>query len=219
MATEHHLQLITDRRAAKGDLVTAAARAIAAGIDSIQVRDKGAAAADVFASVVEIQRVARASAVRVLVNDRIDVALATRAHGVHLAAKSLAPAPARGLLEPWQLLGVSVHSVEAAVRAAREGADYVTFGHVFPTWSHAGEAARGVAMLAAVVDAVDVPVLAIGGISAERAGEVLATGCAGIAVISAILSATDAAGATRELRAALDAADARPKRPFPERRD
>ena len=216
---EHHLQLITDRRAAKGDLATIVARAIGSGIDSVQVRDKGANAADIFASAVEIERLARGAGVRVLVNDRVDVALATRAQGVHLAAKSLAPAVARALLEPWQLLGVSVHSVEAALRAARDGADYLTFGHVFPTWSHEGEPARGTALLADVVDAVDVPVLAIGGVTAERVDEVLSTGCTGIAVISAILGAADPAAATAEMRRAVDRATYRPKRAFPERRD
>lgn len=219
MSEQHHLQLITDRRAAKRALESSVERALSGGVDSVQVRDKGAPAADVLASVLEIQRGARAYPVRVLVNDRIDIALATRAHGVHLAARSLPPTVARGLLEPWQLLGVSVHSVEAAVIAARAGADYVTFGHVFPTWSHEGEPPRGVATLAEVVAAVDVPVLAIGGITAERVAEVLATGCAGIAVISAILSADDPAPAAGALRQALDAVDPDPHRPFPERRD
>ena len=219
MATEHHLQLITDRRAARGDLPEAVARSLDGGVDSVQVRDKGAPASDLFASVLEIQRVTRSSSARVLVNDRVDVALATRAHGVHLAAKSLPPAVSRPLLDIWQLLGVSVHSVEAAVRAAREGADYVTFGHVFPTWSHEGEPARGVEMLADVVAAIDIPVLAIGGITADRVAQVLASGCAGIAVISAILGARDPAVASRELRAALDGVSTPPKRTFPERRD
>jgi thiamine-phosphate pyrophosphorylase len=219
VAAAHHLQLVTDRRAARGDLATAVARAIDAGVDSVQVRDKGASAAELFATVVELQRVARSSGVRVLVNDRIDVALATRAHGVHLAANSLPPAVARAVLEPWQLVGVSVHAVDEAVRAAADGADYLTFGHVFDTPSHAGEPARGAAMLAHVVAAVDVPVIAIGGITAARVGEVLATGCAGIALISAILSAADPAAAAAALRQAIDDAAFPPRRPFPERRD
>lgn len=215
----HHLQLITDRRAAKRGLAAAVALALDGGVDTVQVRDKGAPASEVFASVLEIARLARTRDVRVLVNDRVDVALAARAHGVHLAAKSLPPSVARGLLEPWQLLGVSVHSVEDAVAAARGGADYVTFGHVYETWSHAGEPPRGVRTLAEVVGAVDVPVLAIGGITAERAADVLATGCAGVAVISAVLSADDPARAARALRQAIDGTDVAPRRTFPERRD
>jgi len=219
VAREHHLQLITDRRATRGDLVSAVSRALGAGVGRVQVRDKGASAADLFATVLEISRIARNLDVRVLVNDRIDVALAARAHGVHLAAKSLDAAVARGLLEPWQILGVSVHSVEDALRAARDGADYVTFGHVYPTWAHETQAARGTGMLFEVVAAVDVPVLAIGGISEALVSEVTATACAGVAVISAILGAEDPAVAAHELRGALDRAATRPKRSFPERRD
>ena len=219
MSGAHHLQLITDRRAARGDLATAVSRALEGGVDSVQVRDKGASASEVFASVLEIQRLARNSSARVLVNDRIDVALAARAHGVHLAAKSLPPTVARSLLEPWQLVGTSVHSIEEAIRAARDGADYLTFGHVYPTWSHEGEPARGARLLADVVAAVDVPVLAIGGIRADRVEEVLATGCAGIAVISAVLGADDPKLATRALRDAIDRHGVPPRRAFPERRD
>ncbi len=219
MSRIHHLQLITDRRAARRGLVPAVEAALDGGVDSVQVRDKGAAAAELHASALEIARLVRATDARLLVNDRVDVALAVRAHGAHLAARSLPPAVARSLLESWQLLGVSVHSVDAAVAAARAGADYVTFGHVFPTWSHPGEPERGIAALAAVVDAVDVPVLAIGGIDAQRVGDVLATGCAGIAVISAVLNADDPRAAAAALRSALDAAEVWPKRAFPERRD
>lgn len=218
MSERHHLQLITDRRAARRGLESIE-RALAGGIDTIQVRDKGATASEIFASTLEVARLARGRPARVLVNDRIDVALAARAHGVHLAATSLPPSVARGVLEPWQLLGVSVHSVEDALAAAREGADYVTFGHVYPTSSHQGEAARGLRMLAEVVAAVDVPVLAIGGISAERVAAVLETGCAGVAVISAVLSADDPSVAARRIREALDGVAVAPRRPFPERRD
>lgn len=219
MSERHHLQLITDRRAAKGGLVTAVEAALAGGVGSVQVRDKGASASEIFASVIEIARLVRAGDARLLVNDRVDVALAARAHGVHLAAKSLPPHAARALLEPWQLLGVSVHSVEEAVVAGREGADYVTFGHVYPTWSHEGAPPRGADMLTAVVEAVDIPVLAIGGIDVTRVEEVLRTGCAGIAVISAILARDDPRRAAAELRAALDAVALPPKHGFPERRD
>ena len=187
MSGTHHLQLITDRRAVRGDLATAVGRSLRGGIDSVQVRDKGASAAELFASVVEIQRLARGGSARVLVNDRIDVALAARAHGVHLAAKSLPPALARTLVEPWQLVGTSVHSVDEAVHAARDGADYLTFGHVYPTWSHEGEPARGVRMLADVVAAVDVPVLAIGGITIDAMPRIAACGAGGFAAIGLFL--------------------------------
>jgi len=113
------------------------------------------------------------------------------------------------------LVGRSVHEPEEALRAAEAGADYVTFGHVFPTNSKPGLPPRGIQMLADIVAALDVPVLAIGGINAANLNEVLATGCAGIALISAILSAKEPRQAARELRTALDASPHQPHRPFP----
>src|SRR2546428_107450 len=135
LSERHHLQLITDRRAAKRGLARAIELALDGGVDTVQVRDKGATASEVFASVLEVARLARGREVRVLVNDRVDVALATRTHGAHLAARSLPPSVVRGMLEPWQLLGVSVHSVADALAAEREGAGYVTYSRNYPTRS------------------------------------------------------------------------------------
>jgi thiamine-phosphate pyrophosphorylase len=108
-----------------------------------------------------------------------------------------------------------VHSLEEAVSAATAGADYLTFGHVYPTTTHPGLPPRGLAELAAIVQSVDVPVLAIGGITVDNLDAVLAAGCAGIAVISAILSSPDPTRAAADLRSALDASAHRPRRPFP----
>lgn len=219
MSVKHHLQLVTDPGASSLPLAHAVAVVLRVGVDSVQVRDRAASASQLLATVIEIARVVRASDARLLVNDRVDVALAARAHGAHLPAASLPASAARALLEPWQLLGVSVHSVEEARAAAAGGADYVTFGHVYATPSHAGLEPRGIAELASVVEAVEIPVLAIGGIGPTKVEDVLATGCAGIAVISAILGAVDPGAAAATLRAAIDGSTASPRRPFPERRD
>ncbi len=213
-----HLQLITDPRLERDETVAALEAASSAGVDSIQIRDKAASARDLLTLATDAARVVRNAGARLLVNDRLDVALAVRAHGVHLAANSLPAGVARGLLEPWQLIGVSVHTVAEAITAAEAGADYLTYGHIYPTPSHAGLAPRGLAALRAVVEAVRIPVLAIGGIDRDRVSEVLETGCSGIAVISAILARTDVAAAATELRDALDRCG-QLARPFPERRD
>jgi thiamine-phosphate pyrophosphorylase len=148
------------------------------------------------------------------VNDRLDVALAAGADGVHLAAQSL-PVSEAGLLAQGKLLiGRSVHSLEDAVQAAKAGADYVTFGHVFPTNTHPGLPPRGLHQLEEIVHKVEVPVLAIGGITTDNLDEVLATGCAGVAVISAILSASDPCQAARNLRLALDNSPHTPRIPW-----
>jgi thiamine-phosphate pyrophosphorylase len=110
----------------------------------------------------------------------------------------------RRLLGPVAPVGASIHSVEAAVAAARDGATWLTYGHVWATGSHPGEPGRGIESLRDVVAAVDLPVIAIGGVTAARAPDAIAAGASGVAVISAILCADDPAAATRELRAALD---------------
>jgi len=219
MSEAHHLQLVTDPLASSRGLIPALRDAMAEGVNSVQVRDRSATPRSLLETVMAVSRVARTAEVRILVNDRVDVALAIRAHGVHLGVAGLPAEVVRALLEPWQLVGVSVHSLEQAVAASRAGADYLAFGHVFATPSHPGEEPRGTQALAEIVDAVDVPVLAIGGITAGRVAEVLATRCAGISVISAILGADDPARATSELRRALDGVSVDPKRAFPERRD
>jgi thiamine-phosphate pyrophosphorylase len=102
-----------------------------------------------------------------------------------------------------------------AISAAAAGAEYVTFGHVFPTTTHPGLPPRGLTELAQIVETVDVPVLAIGGITVDNLNDVLATGCAGVAVISAILSDPDPSLAAARLRSALDASRHQPRYRFP----
>jgi thiamine-phosphate pyrophosphorylase len=210
--TEWVLQLVTDPLEVRLPLAEAVAAAVRGGVDAVQVREKGAPAADVLRLVRAVQTAVGHGAL-VLVNDRVDVALAAEADGVHLAARSLPPGEARRLLPRSQgwLLGVSVHSVEEARAAAAAGVDYVTFGHVFPTGSKPGVPSRGLAALAEVVDAVAVPVLAIGGIGPTNVAQVLATGCAGVAVIRALLGSADPEAEARALRAAMEAAPGRPR--------
>jgi thiamine-phosphate diphosphorylase len=216
MGERFQLHLITDRKRCAGDLLAAVDQAVASGVDWVQVREKTAPAVDVYELCRRVQRACEDTGAGLIVNDRVDVARAVRAGGVHLAKKSLRPAVARPLLAPDQILGCSVHSLDEAVRIAGTGVNYLTFGNVFPTDSHPGFPARGVEVLRAIVHAVNVPVLAIGGITVSNVGDVLATGCAGVAVIGAILGDPDPAGAARKLREALDAYPAQPRRPFPQ---
>jgi thiamine-phosphate pyrophosphorylase len=184
------------------------------GVDVVQLRAKSAPALEIFDQVRELRSALSGSPCALLVNDRIDVALAGGAAGVHLAAKSLPVAAARSLIGHL-LLGRSVHSLEEAVAAAEDGADYVTYGHVYPTKSKPGVPPRSLTELGRVVQQVPVAVIAIGGITADNVEPVLETGCAGIAVISAILDAPDPGGAAGRLREALDACRTAPLHPFP----
>lgn len=206
------LHLVTDRLESRHPLATAVQAAVRGGADAVQVREKGRPADVVLRATEEALRAAAGRA-QVLVNDRADVAWLTGAAGVHLPARSLPPAAARRLLPRaagW-LVGVSVHSLDEARAAIAAGADYVTFGHIFASGSKPGMTSRGLRALAEVVDGVDAPVLAIGGIDAANAAAVAETGCAGIAVIRAVLGDPDPQRAAAQLRAALEAAPGRPR--------
>ena len=141
---------------------------------------------------------------RLLINDRIDVALAVGADGVHLPVDSFSSGDARALLGPGRLIGVSTHSLEQAQRASAAGADFVVFGPVFATPSKRPFGPPlGLEALAQAAGAVSVPVFAIGGVTAARADAVCRHGAHGIAAIAAVLEATDPTAAARALRRAL----------------
>jgi thiamine-phosphate pyrophosphorylase len=218
VAEHFQLHVITDRKRCVGDLADLVPRALTGGVDWIQVREKTAPALETYALARELREACWEAGAGLIINDRIDIALAIDADGVHLAKKSLPPAVVRPLLASGWLLGCSVHSLEEAVSAVRAGVDYLTFGNVFATESHPGVAAKGVRVLQAIVEMLDVPVLAIGGITPENVTEVLATGCAGVAVIGAILAAADPAAAAARLRNALDCYTGQPRHPFPDAR-
>ncbi|MEC7847437.1 MAG: thiamine phosphate synthase [Gemmatimonadota bacterium] len=129
---------------------------------------------------------AAACGVTLLVNDRLDVALAVEASGVHLGSRSIPPTEARRLLGGGRLLGVSVHSESEAVEATRSGADYLFFGPLFETPSHPGTAASGAEVVDRVLSRVDLPVVGIGGVTPQRAATVIASGAHGVAAIRGI---------------------------------
>jgi len=173
------------------------------GVDWVQIREKDLSATELARLVREAIRITReaspqaARRARILVNDRIDVAIAEGAGGAHLGEKSLPVAEAKRLSPAAKdfLLGVSCHSVEAAQAATAGGADYIFFGPVFPTPSKAayGEP-QGLEHLAQVCQAAAVPVLAIGGITPENAEFCLEAGAAGIAGIRLFQEADDLSG-------------------------
>jgi thiamine-phosphate pyrophosphorylase len=196
--------LVTDRRrlcpeartfaAARACLVEQARAAAAAGIDLIQIRERDLEAADLAALVADVVAVTRESRTRVVVNDRLDVALACRADGVHLRGDSYAVKDARRLIQPPLLVGRSVRTVEGAALAA--GADYVIAGTVFPSASKPDAPPAqllGLDGLRKIVHASAMPVLAIGGITPDRIDEVLAAGADGIAAIGLFIDSLKSA--------------------------
>lgn len=197
------LHLVTDSSLPWSAMLDALRVAVGNGVDWVQVRDHRASAREIFERIQAAIEVCRPLDVRVAVNDRVDVALATGADGIQLGNRGLPVASVRRIA-PGLLVGASVHSAVEAARAAAEGADWVTFGHVFATKSHPDEQPRGLDALAEVARGVSVPAIAIGGIGVGEVPSVLATGAAGVAVISAITQAHDPAEATIALRQALD---------------
>jgi thiamine-phosphate pyrophosphorylase len=208
------LHLVTEPRHSPDELTKAVALALEGGVDWVQLRDKSGSAASMFTDATVLEPLARQFGANLAINDRVDVALAAGAGAVHLAGQSLPVDAAVRLAAGRLLVGRSVHGLAEAIAAAAAGADYLTFGHVYPTTTHPGLPPRGLAELAAIVQAVDVPVLAIGGITVDNLDDVLQTGCAGIAVISAILADPNPHRAAERLRAALDASTHQPRTPF-----
>lgn len=212
MTQRFQIHLVTDRKRARGNLLRVVGEALLGGVDCVQVREKGGPARELYDTALKLLPRTREAGASLLINDRVDVALASGADGVHLAAKSLPPGETRELLGEESLLGCSVHGLAEAREATDAGADYVTFGHVHPTSSKPGLPPRGVRELADIVESVEVPVLAVGGIDESNVREVLATGASGIAVISTIVAAQDPRLAAERLRRAVDDSPHRPRR-------
>jgi thiamine-phosphate pyrophosphorylase len=199
------LYLVTDRHRTVGrPLLGVIEAALQGGVDAVQLREKDLPAAGLFDLACKVRELCRRHGARLLINDRIDVALAAGADGVHLPVTSFAPAAARRLLGPNALIGVSTHRLDEARAAVIGGADFIVFGPVFDTPSKrpfgppAGEAA-----LASVTQELALPVLAIGGITADRARAVRLLGASGVAVSSAILQSDDPRAAAERIRCAL----------------
>jgi len=191
---------VTDRHATGNrDLVDVVERALDAGLPAVQLREKDLPGRTLLALAARLRKATAARGAALFVNDRLDVALAVGADGVHLGEHSFPVDVARVVL-PAATIGASVHEV---TDAATSTADFVFFGPVFATPSKASFGdPQGTARLADAVRAAAAPVLAIGGIDRETAAEVRATGAHGMAVIRAILAAADPAEATRALVAA-----------------
>jgi thiamine-phosphate pyrophosphorylase len=197
--TDRHALRIADRADSLAGLIQKIEEVMAAGIDWVQIREKDLPARELASLTRQALDIAgkysakRSSPVRVLVNDRLDVALAEQAHGIHLGEKSMPVAEAKRLIESSMrkqtidesfLVGASCHSIDATKEAERDGADYIFFGPIFPTPSKQSFGApQGVEGLGKVCRAVKIPVLAIGGITTTNASDCFQSGAAGIAAI------------------------------------
>lgn len=215
MDIDYTLYLVADAEFAAGrDLAGLVAAAVAGGATAVQLRGKGLAGGELLALGLELQGRLAAAGVPLIVNDRLDVALACGAAGVHLGQGDVPVALARKLLGPGRVIGVSVNTPGEARRASEEGADYVGAGPAYATATkETALPVLGPEGVRLVRRAVSVPVVAIGGIDAGNAAALAAAGADGIAVISAILGAPDARLAAEELKKAFKPRARRERRP------
>jgi thiamine-phosphate pyrophosphorylase len=186
----------------EGDLEATVASAIAGGVTMVQLRAKEMPGGQMLDIARRLKTLTRGKAMLVI-NDRLDVAIAAEADGAQVPEAGLPTLVARGLIGKYSVLGRSVHSVEAAVQAAREGAEFVLAGTVFKSPSKPDLKPAGTAIITEIAKSVTVPVVGIGGVTAANVGEVIKAGAGGIAVISAIARSADPKAAAEELAQAL----------------
>jgi thiamine-phosphate pyrophosphorylase len=200
LAERLRLIVVTDADCGGRDLVDVVRAALRGGAPAIQLRMKDGAARDMVEMAQALLAETRPAGALLFVNDRVDVAVIAGADGAHVGQDDLPVAAARRVSPPGFLLGVSAESVELALQAEAEGADYVGVGPVYATGSKAdaGEPI-GLERIAEVAAAVKIPVVGIGGIAVGNARAVVESGAAGVAVISAVMRADDPESAAREL--------------------
>ncbi len=181
-----------------------ARRAIDGGADVIQLRDKACGCRELLRIGRVLRTITMKTGTLFIINDRLDIALACRADGVHLGQDDIHADVARQIAPPGFIIGISVGSVDEALKAEQDGADYIAISPLFSTGSknNAGPG-LGLDLLREIRMNVTIPVIAIGGIRPDNVGDVIAAGADGVAVISAVVGSRDTSAAARELRALI----------------
>jgi len=201
------LYVILDRAAARGrDLLTILDATLAGGCRLVQLREKEWPSGRLLPMAERLRDRCRAVGATFIVNDRLDLALALGADGVHLGQDDLPPAAARPLLRPGMILGLSTHSLEQARAAQAAGADYVAVGSMFPTGTKPDFQLVGPELIGKLRGEIGVPLIGIGGITHDNVAQVIRAGADGVAVISAVCGAPNPEAATRRFLGLIDAA-------------
>lgn len=202
---DFNLYLITDRKQTRGrDLRQVVEEALRGGVRSVQLREKDMSARELYELAYDLRKLTSSYGAKLFINDRVDIAQAVNADGVHLGGESLPVYRVRKLLGDQKLIGVSCHNQVSAVSAQEKGADFITFGPVYHTPSKASYGPPvGVEKLSKVAGPLRIPVFALGGIKGDRLPEVLQAGAFGVGVISAIIAEDNPERAAAALLEAL----------------
>ena len=201
------LYAVTDRSWLNGETLYAQVeKALKGGVTFVQLREKALDEQAFLEEAKEIQKLCEQSHVPFVINDNVEIAAQIGADGVHVGQSDMEAGDVREKLGPDRIIGVSAQTVEQAVRAQERGADYLGVGAVFPTGSKADAVEVSHETVRAITEAVDIPVIAIGGITKDNVSELSGTGICGIAVISAIFAQTDIEGAAQVLKERTEAA-------------
>lgn len=202
MPVDYTLYLVTDRGILKGsDIFKAVEEAIRGGVTLVQLREKDISSLDFYHIALKMKELVHRYNIPLIINDRLDIALAVDADGIHVGQEDLPVEAVRKIMGPGKILGYSVSTIEEARRGEEKGADYLGAGPVYPTGSKLDAVNPiGIEVLSNLKKSVSIPVVGIGGIGAANIGEVKSSGIDGISLISAILGSDDIAGTSGKLR-------------------
>ena len=200
-AINYSIYLVTDHNCLQGrDFLGCIENALQGGVTLVQLREKNVDGGIFLQRALIVKALCDKYNVPLLINDRIDIALACQAAGVHLGQDDIPPSVARAILGPDAIIGVSAHSCEEAIAAEKDGADYLGVGAVFPTNSKDDASEVGLNMLKEIRQISKLPIVGIGGINAQNYAQVRAAGAQGAAIISGIIAADDIAEAVRKIK-------------------
>ena len=208
MAVNFKVYLITDRKQAKIPLPEAIKLALQGGVRAVQLREKDLPVRELIALSQELRTITKEFGASLFINDRVDVAVAVKADGVHLGHQSMPAKAVRKIVGNGMLIGVSTHSPEEAKNAEAGGADFITFGPVFATPSKSKYGAPvGITVLKELKNEINIPFYALGGVKSGNLLQVLDAGATGVAMISAIMAAEDIKKVSRKIIDAITIID------------
>ena len=198
---DYSVYLVTDRRnKTDEEFFYFIEEAIKGGTTVVQLREKTASTKEFYELALKVKEITSRYDVPLLINDRIDIALAVDSEGVHIGQDDMPADIAREIIGEDKILGVSASTVEEAKKAEKDSADYIGSGAVFPTATKDDADSVSKEELKEIVDSIDIPVVAIGGITVENANTLKGSGIAGFSVVSAIMSAEDPKVASKKLK-------------------